>query len=202
MSKPSVEFQPTSLELDPVKLQVFDPTELVTNLYDFNTKGALQEGRTNIVRPVKFAVKEGLPIPELLGVVDEQLAELASYCGGFVVPHVWGIVKAPSDVQKSLPRGVHTSHQSFTPRWLPRDYILAARVEIIRIMGEPSNDQIQKGVTDYYGRRWLGDGARTLSDFQDEGLNFSIPRQISFGTTLSITEPSIIIHDIDPLLRL
>ena len=177
------------------KLPVFQPESVIWLSYYFGSKK--RELPNGFARPVRTNEQTNqLPLLELLERCDEDMQKIARRCGAIVLPHAWGLIRAPYSHDELLGDDLGVRSRYIHPE-VPPGMVLGAQVERIHKPRKPSafsQERIKETLVDYYAEYAQSDNSRPcLSDMR--------PAQFSQGRLASQgRQPVRVLHDIEPLM--
>lgn len=175
-------------------LAIFDASEVAWNGQAYRQMAEM----THFVRPVRILanIAAQYSLETILSRTEQEFLKIAQYTGAQIVPHLWGMVEKPLDctILDTNERMTHTHPD------LPKNLLIAARVETIRSCGPKESKEflrLQTGIRRYAQSRQHGHEETPI-----HLTDATMLRNYSKGATLSISNPSIILHDIEPLITI
>lgn len=180
-----------------ISLPELDPNNIIYKLRDTDFVSFDHE---MFVRPVKLTAECSTlleNIDKAIDIADREFARIAQRCGGLVLPHMWGVTDLDHERIFGLERDAVECGLTYYHTAFGKNRGLVAGVETIRTTSEERvrglgsrQDMIQSRIHDYEDEMR---GSEIPTDLR--------PDQFTFGTTRTITEPTIILHDIEPIIN-
>ncbi len=130
---------PTLLKYYDLDLPVYGPEAKVILRTDSLKLAAKQESST-IVRQTRLSAFGAPSLKEALLIADQAFERVASNCGAIVLPHTWGLSRAPTGINPYI----LTSSDPLTEDLLPEGYLLVAEVPVLQTVSRPSLQQIRE----------------------------------------------------------
>lgn len=161
-----------------------------------------RSGELDFVRPVRVSEHPNIPLHEMLSIADRAFSALTKLCDATVVPHTWGIIPFGDEQIGTLviDQTSHHGPMSYKPKGTPAGYVLGALVEtVINDYNPPQSkvDRLRGGLESYYNIWYRFRNRRG-------GLAYEAakPNQFNFGTSRTITSPSFVLTDIEPIIHI
>lgn len=178
-----------------VTLPELDPSKVVYKLRDFDFESYDQDV---FVRPVKLSLRHSRETDDIdtaIAVADKEFNKFASRCGAVVLPHTWGIVEINDERIYGLERDALKGGLTYYHSAFGKKRGLAASVETIR-----TNDQRTKA-SETLKRTIECHVKRYEEEMKGEQIPLDLRwDQFTHGTTATIAKPSLILHDIEPII--
>jgi hypothetical protein len=146
-------------------------------------------------RPVRVRSEAPMNLETVLRTADQGFLSLAKKCGAAVVPHTWGLIPLSEEEVGLL--DYPGPQATYKPVDIPKDYALGARVEVINkeeVPNDTPDEMLERGISSFLGFRITAMKRRPLPREAAQAYQFT------YGTSASIHEPVMILHDIEPLL--
>lgn len=177
------------------ELPLFEDAVVAWDKPDYRKQG--EGDNTHFVRAIrlKIEIAREFPLATILERTEQEFLKVSAYTGAVILPHVWGLVPKPADVSLLDDCAFRTnSHPE-----LPDDVVLAARVETIRGITPFTREERTRLHHGFYRYH-----CQYLADYDKKQhlVDVAAAGQYSKGWTESIPEPAIILHDIEPLIKL